>query len=99
MILQKLATDAGTYLGEKVTQAVITVPAYSQTTHSRQATKDARAAVLRRPRSAAHHQRTDLRRRSPTASTRRATRPFSSGTSAEARSTSRCSKSARASSK
>jgi len=40
MILQKLATDAGTYLGEKVTQAVITVPAYFNDAQ-RQATKDA----------------------------------------------------------
>jgi molecular chaperone DnaK len=40
MVLQKLATDAGTYLGEKVTQAVITVPAYFNDAQ-RQATKDA----------------------------------------------------------
>ena len=40
MILQKLKTDAETYLGEKVTQAVITVPAYF-TDSQRQATKDA----------------------------------------------------------
>ena len=40
MILQKLATDASTYLGEKVTQAVITVPAYFNDAQ-RQATKDA----------------------------------------------------------
>src|SRR5271165_5103598 len=39
MILQKLATDASTYLGEKVTQAVITVPAYFNDAQ-RQATKD-----------------------------------------------------------
>ena len=40
MILSKLKTDAETYLGEKVTQAVITVPAYF-TDSQRQATKDA----------------------------------------------------------
>ena len=40
MILQKLKTDAENYLGEKVTQAVITVPAYFSDSQ-RQATKDA----------------------------------------------------------
>lgn len=40
MILQKLKTDAESYLGEKITQAVITVPAYF-TDSQRQATKDA----------------------------------------------------------
>ncbi|PSB09801.1 molecular chaperone DnaK [filamentous cyanobacterium CCP1] len=40
MILQKLKQDAETYLGEMVTQAVITVPAYF-TDAQRQATKDA----------------------------------------------------------
>ncbi len=40
MILQKLKSDAEAYLGEKVTQAVITVPAYF-TDAQRQATKDA----------------------------------------------------------
>lgn len=40
MILQKLKTDAENYLGEKVTQAVVTVPAYF-TDSQRQATKDA----------------------------------------------------------
>lgn len=42
MILQKLKQDAEAYLGEKVTQAVITVPAYF-TDSQRQATKDAGA--------------------------------------------------------
>src|SRR5213595_3937262 len=42
MILQKLRTDAEAYLGEKVTQAVITVPAYFNDSQ-RQATKDAGA--------------------------------------------------------
>jgi molecular chaperone DnaK len=40
MILQKLKTDAEAYLGEPVTQAVITVPAYFNDSQ-RQATKDA----------------------------------------------------------
>lgn len=40
MILRKLADDASNYLGEKVTSAVITVPAYFNDSQ-RQATKDA----------------------------------------------------------
>ena len=40
MILQKMKTDAEAYLGEKVEQAVITVPAYFSDSQ-RQATKDA----------------------------------------------------------
>src|SRR5512146_2493747 len=40
MILQKMRTDAEAYLGEKVSQAVITVPAYFNDAQ-RQATKDA----------------------------------------------------------
>ncbi|MDR0839441.1 MAG: molecular chaperone DnaK [Oscillospiraceae bacterium] len=40
MVLQKLKTDAENYLGQKVTEAVITVPAYF-TDSQRQATKDA----------------------------------------------------------
>jgi molecular chaperone DnaK len=40
MVLAKLKTDAEAYLGEKVTQAVITVPAYFNDSQ-RQATKDA----------------------------------------------------------
>ena len=40
MILQKLKADAESYIGEKVTEAVITVPAYF-TDAQRQATKDA----------------------------------------------------------
>ena len=40
MILQKLKTDAENYLGQKITQAVITVPAYFSDSQ-RQATKDA----------------------------------------------------------
>lgn len=41
MILQKLKSDAEAYLGESVSSAVITVPAYF-TDAQRQATKDAR---------------------------------------------------------
>ena len=40
MILQKIKADAEAYLGEKVTEAVITVPAYFNDSE-RQATKDA----------------------------------------------------------
>ena len=40
MILQKMKTDAEAYLGEKITEAVITVPAYFNDSQ-RQATKDA----------------------------------------------------------
>jgi molecular chaperone DnaK len=40
MILQKIKEDAEAYLGEKITQAVITVPAYFND-NQRQATKDA----------------------------------------------------------
>ncbi|UCG82744.1 MAG: molecular chaperone DnaK [Dehalococcoidia bacterium] len=40
MVLQKIKTDAEAYLGEKVTEAVITVPAYFSDSQ-RQATKDA----------------------------------------------------------
>jgi len=40
MILSKLKTDAEAYLGEKITQVVITVPAYFNDSQ-RQATKDA----------------------------------------------------------
>ncbi|MCU1499107.1 MAG: molecular chaperone DnaK, partial [Acidimicrobiales bacterium] len=40
LVLRKLAEDAGKYLGEKVTEAVITVPAYFNDAQ-RQATKDA----------------------------------------------------------
>ena len=56
LVLRKLAEDAGKFLGEKVTEAVITVPAYFNDAQ-RQATKD--AGTHRRPRGAAHHQRAD----------------------------------------
>ena len=45
MILTKLKKDAEAYLGDKVTQAVITVPAYF-TDAQRQATKDAGKILL-----------------------------------------------------
>ncbi len=58
MILQKLKKDAETYLGEDVTEAVITVPAYFNDSQ-RQATKDAgKIAGLEVK---AYHQRTDCR--------------------------------------
>ncbi len=44
MILQKLKSDAEAYLGESVTQAVITVPAYFSDSQ-RQATKDAGGVI------------------------------------------------------
>ena len=53
MILAKLKADAESKLGEKITQAVITVPAYFNDSQ-RNATKD--AGQDRGPRSAAHHQ-------------------------------------------
>ena len=54
MILQKLKTDAEAYLGEKVTDAVITVPAYFNDAQ-RQATKN--AGQIAGLNVAAHHQR------------------------------------------
>ena len=57
-ILQKLKRDAEAYLGDTVTQAVITVPAYFDDAQ-RTATKEAGAD--RRPRGAAHHQRAHRR--------------------------------------
>ncbi len=41
MILGKLKADAEAYLGEKVSEAVITVPAYFSDAQKRKATKDA----------------------------------------------------------
>ena len=55
MILQKIKTDAEAYLGEEVTEAVITVPAYFNDSQ-RQATKD--AGPYRRAERTAHRQRT-----------------------------------------
>jgi molecular chaperone DnaK len=56
MILSKIKTDAESYLGEPVTQAVITVPAYF---NDSPAQCHQRCGQDRRPRSAAHHQRAD----------------------------------------
>ena len=56
MILQKLKSDAEAYLGETVTKAVITVPAYFSDAQ-RQATKDAGKNC--RFRCTAYHQRTN----------------------------------------
>ncbi len=58
MILQKLKADAEAYLGEPVTEAVITVPAYFNDSQ-RQATKD--AGTHRRPERQAYHQRAHRR--------------------------------------
>ena len=57
MILQKLKADAEAYLGEPVTEAVITVPAYFNDSQ-RQATKDAHH---RRPERPPYHQRAHCR--------------------------------------
>src|SRR5213592_3493138 len=83
MILRKIKTDAEAFLGEKISQAVITVPAYFND-NQRQATKDAGQIagleVLRlvNEPTAAH---------SPTGSTRRAKGRSRSSTSVGARST------------
>jgi len=91
LVLQKLKTAAEDYLGEKVTDAVITVPAYFNDAQ-RQATKDAGAIaglnvlrIINEPTAAA------------LASTRSATRRSWSTTSAAARSTCPCWRSAAAS--
>jgi molecular chaperone DnaK len=88
-ILQKMKETAEAYLGEPVTQAVITVPAYFNDSQ-RQATKDAgRIAGLEVLRIINEPQQ-----RSPMAWRRRAAAPSRSTTSAAAPSISRCSKSA-----
>ena len=96
MVLQYLKSAAEAYLGETVTDAVITVPAYFNDSQ-RQATKDAGKIaglnvkrIINEP---------TPRPRSRTASTRRRTKPSPSTTSAAAPSTSRSSTSAKASSK
>jgi molecular chaperone DnaK len=90
MVLQKLVNDASTYLGERVTKAVITVPAYFNDAQ-RQATKDAgRIAgldvlrIINEPTAAALAYGLD----------KMATRRSSCGISAAERSTSRSSRSA-----
>ena len=96
MILQKLKADAEAYLGESVTDAVITVPAYFNNAQ-REATKDAGKIaglnvlrIINEPTAAALAYGLD--KEGPT-------RRSSSSTSAAARSTCRCSSSARASSR
>ena len=96
MILQKLKADAEAYLGETVTDAVVTVPAYFNNAQ-REATKDAgRIAglnvlrIINEPTAAALAYGLD--KEAPT-------RRSSSSTSAAARSTCRCSSWARASSR
>ena len=96
-MLQKLKRDAEAYLGDTVTQAVITVPAYfddAQRTGHQGGRRD------RRPRGAPHHQRADRGRAGLRPRQGRApTRPSSSSTSAAAPSTCPCSRSATASSR
>ncbi len=93
MILQKLKTDAEAYLGEPVTDAVITVPAYFNNAQ-REATKDAGKIaglnvlrIINEPTAASLAY--GLEKEGPT-------RPSWSSTSAAARSTSRSSSSPRA---
>ena len=95
MILQKLVNDASSYLGERVTKAVITVPAYFNDAQ-RQATKDAGKIaglevlrIINEPTAAALAYGLD----------KKASRRSSCGISAAARSTSRSSRSATACSK
>ena len=96
MVLQKLKQAAEDYLGEKLTDAVITVPAYFNDTQ-RQATKDAgKIAGLNVP---AHHQRAHRGGARLRPRQEEATRPSRSTTSAAARSTSRSSRWATASSR
>jgi molecular chaperone DnaK len=91
-ILQKMKETAEAYLGETVTQAVITVPAYFNDSQ-RQATRTrARSLASRSCASSTSRPRPP----SPTASTRRTARRSPSTTSAAARSTSRSSRSAMA---
>ena len=84
LVLRKLADDAAKFLGEKVTEAVITVPAYFNDAQ-RQATKD--AGRDRRPRGAADHQRADRGGARLRAGQEASTRRCSSSTSAAAPST------------
>jgi molecular chaperone DnaK len=92
MILQKMKADAEAYLGEKITQAIITVPAYFNDSQ-RQATKDAGASRGWR---CCASSTSRPPRRWPTAWTRRRTRRSRCTTWAAAPSTSRCWRSATA---
>ena len=93
LILRKLAEDAAKFLGERVTEAVITVPGVLQ----RRSAPGDQGRRARSPASRSCASSTSRpRRRSPTGSTRRARRRCWSSTSAAARSTSRSSTSATA---
>jgi len=92
MILQKLKTDAEAYLGEKVTDAVITVPAYFNDAQ-RQATKNAGqiaglnvVRIINEPTAASLAYGLDKRRMRPSLSSTLAAEPltFPSSTSATA---------------
>ena len=92
MILTKMKETAESYLGEPVTQAVITVPAYFNDASGRPPRTPARSPASKCCASSTSRRR----QRSPTASTRRRPARSRSMTSAAARSTSRCSRSATA---
>lgn len=83
-ILRKLADDAGKFLGERVTEAVITVPAYFNDAQ-RQATKDSRQDHAASRSCGSSTSRPPPRW--PTGSARRATRRSSCSTSAAVPST------------
>ena len=98
MILQKLKADAEAYLGEKITEAVITVPAYFNDTQ-RQATKDAgRIAgldvmrIINEPTASALAYGLDKRRTRRSPSTTWAAGPSISRSSSSARASSRSSR-------
>ena len=96
LVLRKLADDAGKFLGEKVTEAVITVPGLLQ---RRPAPGHQGRRQDRRPRGPADHQRADRRGAGLRAGQEGRTRPCWCSTSAAARSTSASSTSATASSR
>jgi len=82
-VLRKLVEDASKHLGEKVTEAVITVPAYSTTPSARPPRTPGRSPVW----TCCGSSTSRPRRRSPTAWTRRTTRRCWCSTSAAAPST------------
>ncbi len=84
LVLRKLTEDAAKFIGEKVTEAVITVPAYLTTRSGRRRRTLAASRAWRY----CGLSTSPRRRRSLTGSRRRARRPFWSSTSAAARSTS-----------
>ena len=93
-VLQKLKRDAEAYLGEKVTDAVITVPAYFNDAAAPGHQGGRRDRGPQRP---AHRQRADRGRPGVRPGQGRRSRPSSSSTSAAAPSTCRCWRSATAS--